>query len=88
MLGGEYGGERAGLVAHVAGSVNEVCAEEEDVDILRGECGAGVCVEGDADVGVGVGLDNGGDALGDFDAFEEGAGFEDVDVEGTMGGRG
>lgn len=82
----EHGGERAGLVAHIAGSVDEVCAEEEDVRVLGGECGAGVGVEGDAGVDVGVELDNGGEALGDFDAFEERAGFEDVDVEGTRRG--
>lgn len=75
MPGGEHGGERAGLVAHVAGFIDEVCTEEEDVRVLGGECGAGVCVDGDAGLDVGVELDNGGEALGDFDAFEEGAGF-------------
>lgn len=54
--------------------IDEVCAEEENVGVLGGECGAGVCMKGDADVGVVAAvLDNGRDALGDFDAFKEGA---------------
>lgn len=60
--------------------------------VLRGEGCAGVGVNRDCDVvvvvvvGILAVLDDGGDALGDFDAFEERAGFEDVDVEGAAGG--
>lgn len=84
MFGGEHGGERTGFVAHVAGFIDEVCAEEEDVCVLGGECGACVCVDGDAAfILAGVCLDEGGEAACGGDAFEEGAGFEDVYVQRT-----
>lgn len=57
--------------------------------VLRGEGCAGVGVDRDCDVvvvGILAVLDDGGDALGNFDAFEERAGFEDVNVEGAAGG--
>lgn len=78
MFGGEHGGEGTGFVAHVAGLVDEVCAEEEDVCVFGGEGGACVCVNGDAAFVFGV---EGGEAACGGDAFEEGAGFEDVYVK-------